>query len=114
MLSLQFHDVSFKCNRFPNIKLGDPHPAVLSYQFYFSTSGICPSDHGEITYLSGVFLIILMIFLHRRKDQNIDVWTQHNFKQYLVVFALTVFNYNFGFDICTHNNNLITGGNSSR
>jgi hypothetical protein len=89
MLNLQFQEMSlFKCNRFPNIKFGDPLSAFPSYQFYSLTSGICPSDHGEVMYLSGAFLVILMIFLRARKDQNLDVWTQHNFKLYLILYCI--------------------------
>lgn len=78
----------FKCTKFPNIKFGDPRSAFLSYQFYSSMSGICPSDHGEVTYISGAFLVVLMIFLRARKDQNLDVWTQHNFKVYLILYCI--------------------------
>jgi hypothetical protein len=80
--------MSFKSNIFPNIKFGDPHSSVLSYQFYFSTSCNCPSDPGEVTYLCGAFVMVLTIFLRARKDQNIDVRTQHNFKLYLILYCI--------------------------
>jgi hypothetical protein len=43
-----------------------------------------------------------------------EEWSKYSFGDAVFNFILTVFNYNFNFKNCKHNNNLITYENSNR